>query len=160
MWQHWPLSSLKFRQLQLFRFLYNWPLKVVWMIRVWLASSYFKSHFCETGLFAINFLCRRFFFENCSKFLEPRLVLGEGQDGLVEVGRGLTVDGDGVGRRVRLDTAPQRATEWAVAAHAGQPAEARGHVVAVGTEAIVHGVNVAHPTQASAQGSLITSLWH
>ena len=89
-------------------------------------------------------------FERCWKFLEPRLVLSEGQNGLVEVGRGLAVDGDGVGRRVRLDAAPQRTAERAVAPHAGQSAQARWHVVAVCTKAIVHGVNVAHTTQASA----------
>ena len=38
---------------------------------------------------------------------EPRLVLGERQDGLVEVGGRLAVDGDSVGRRVRLQVAAQ-----------------------------------------------------
>ena len=40
---------------------------------------------------------------------EPRLVLGERQDGLVQVGGRLAVDGDGVGRRVRLEVASQGA---------------------------------------------------
>ena len=62
---------------------------------------------------------RHFFFTS-----EPRLVLGEWQDGLVQVGGRLAVDGDGVGRRVRLEVASQGpAQRTAASGDAGETTE-------------------------------------
>ena len=94
--------------------------------------------FAIKNSFFLRQIVRFFHFNN----LKPCFVFRQRQNGLVEVGGGLAVDGDGVGRGVRLDAAPQRAAQRAVTAHARQPAQVGP--VPSGIQAL----DVAHPTQA------------